>query len=209
MRAHFPTTWDVDPHRVHFTRWCHGLTEAQLTAPVENGGYVFAGGDSLRNYAPLIEAACRISDRIVIATRTRPGIPANVPENVVVREFSEVEYFEAMRRASAVVVALEGGTERSAGQNNYLNPMAMGKAVIVTDATGVQDYVQDGETGIVVPNGDASALARALDWVLPSSDAVRLERLRQSAREKVLIEFSPERYVDDPLALIDARVSPG
>lgn len=48
----FPHTWGVDPDRVHLTPWYYGLTDEQLAAPVAKEGYVFAGGDSMRDYRP-------------------------------------------------------------------------------------------------------------------------------------------------------------
>ena len=76
-----------------------------------------------------------------------------------------------MCAASVVVVALAGATERSAGQNNYLNPMALGKLVIVTDGTGVDEYVEHRRTALVVPAGDDESLAREIAWALDPANA--------------------------------------
>lgn len=52
-------------------------------------------------------------------------------------------------------------TYREGFPNVVLEAQAAGKPVITTNATGAIDSVEDGETGIVVPVGDASALAAA------------------------------------------------
>jgi glycosyltransferase involved in cell wall biosynthesis len=43
--------------------------------------------------------------------------------------------------------------------------MAMGRAVIVTRSEGILDYIIDGETGIVVDNGDVGALRDAVGYL--------------------------------------------
>jgi glycosyltransferase involved in cell wall biosynthesis len=46
--------------------------------------------------------------------------------------------------------------------NVLLEAFAWGRAVIATPVGGVPDLVRDGENGLLVPAGDAAALARAL-----------------------------------------------
>jgi glycosyltransferase involved in cell wall biosynthesis len=92
-----------------------------------------------------------------------------------------------------LVVPLVAST-RSAGQQTYLNGMALGAVTIVCDPLGAAyDYIKQGVNGVVVP-ADPSALAAAI------TDALRPERqehylaMRRRARDVVLAEFSPERY---------------
>jgi hypothetical protein len=197
----FPLTWGVDPERVRVTHWYHGLRDQDLHAPALPSEGVFAGGDSLRDYGPLLEAAARLDVPVRVAARQLP--PADLPPSVSFGEVDEEQYRELMRRARVVVVPLRGGTERSAGQNNYLNPMALGKLVVVTAGTGVDEYVEDGVTGLVVPPGDATALAHALHWALDPTQAARHDSIRRQARATVLERFSPESYVAQLLEVVD------
>ena len=41
--------------------------------------------------------------------------------------------------------------------------MAIGKPVVATETVGTVDYIESGETGLLVPPGDAEALAMAMD----------------------------------------------
>ena len=203
-RDSFPHLWRVDARRVHFTHWCHDLTSEELEAPVSDEPFVFAGGDSMRDYAALVEAARQLDHPVFIATRTRPGIPDDVPSNVTVREVSKEEYLDLMRRASVVVVALKGATERSAGQANYLDAMAMGKCVIVTDGTGVRDYVEPGKTALIVPPDDPTALTDAVRWALDPGHASETRKMRDEARSVARSRFGPDQYVKTLLAVVDA-----
>ncbi len=65
---------------------------------------------------------------------------------------------------------------------NQIEAMACGLPVVSTNVGGVAFVNQDGESGIVVPPGDADALAEAINRLL-RDDALR-ERLSQGARQR-------------------------
>ena len=69
--------------------------------------------------------------------------------------------------------------------NALLEASAMGLPVVSTWATGTQDVVADGETGTLVPVGDATALAWALRRYLEQPELARIhgEAGRRRARE--------------------------
>lgn len=69
--------------------------------------------------------------------------------------------------------------------------MAAGKPVIATNGGGVPEIVEDGRTGILVPMGDAAAMAEAICQVL--CDPVRAEEMGARARERVTDYFTLER----------------
>jgi glycosyltransferase involved in cell wall biosynthesis len=65
-----------------------------------------------------------------------------------------------------------------------LEAAACGRPLLVTDVPGCRHFVRDGIEGLLVPPGDATALADALQRLL-SSEAMRLA-MGQAARERVL-----------------------
>lgn len=80
-----------------------------------------------------------------------------------------------------------------------IEAMAAGRAVVSTRAGGVEDVVTDGETGVIVPIGDAPAVARAiLDLI---EDPARAARLGAAARAFVVARFGSRRLVGDIDAL--------
>lgn len=77
-----------------------------------------------------------------------------------------------------------------------LEAMACGKPVVSSDLlTGVRLVNRDGETGFLVPPGDPVALADAISRLL--GDADLRARLGQTARERVIRQFSADRMVDE------------
>jgi len=65
-----------------------------------------------------------------------------------------------------------------------------GRPVVATRGGGVTEIIRDGETGLLVPPGDASALAAAVGCIL--SHPALAERLAQKGREDVSQRFSLE-----------------
>jgi glycosyltransferase involved in cell wall biosynthesis len=64
---------------------------------------------------------------------------------------------------------------------------------VVTAIAGIPAMVADGRTGLVVPPGDAGALAAALERLLRDRSAI--ERFGNAARERYM-----ERYTDKQMA---------
>ena len=62
------------------------------------------------------------------------------------------------------------------------------RAAIVTDVPGCRHFVRDGVEGLVVPPGDAIALADALERL--ARDAGLRERLGAAARGKILDHYT-------------------
>jgi glycosyltransferase involved in cell wall biosynthesis len=197
----FAQVWGVAPSRVVFTPFCFTLPEDQVRDEGPGDGSVFAGGDSLREYGPLTEAAASLGAPLLLATSNVP--PGQTPANVRAGPLTHEQFVEALRRASVVVVPILPGVDRSAGQQTYLNAMALGKIVVVTDSPGARDYVEDGVDGRIVPPGDADALTEALRWALEDASGDVLEGMRACARRTALERFGPELYVRHVLGVVD------
>lgn len=207
-RVAFSRAWGVPPERVAYTPFYYTASDEDLAAPTSDDGGIFAGGDSLRDYGPLVSALEKLRAPVTLATslvsrEARARLPANVRCGRVPHE----EFMALMRAATVVVVPLADRRDRGAGQQTYLNAMAFGKLVVVSDAMGVRDYVEHGRTGLVVPPGDAAALARTLRWALDPANREACRDIAGRARETVRAKFSPERYVDAVLDVVHRSVA--
>jgi len=198
----FPDVWGVDEERVHVNHYYYTLTEEELAVSTQRDGSVFSGGRSKRDFTTLIEAAAGIEAPVTIGGQISPQDRKRLPRNVRAELSPHEEFISLLRRSSVVVVSLDQ-TNRSAGEQTYLNAMAMGKPVIVTDTMGVREYVEHGDTGLIVPPGDAGVLAAALEWVLDPANAAEVEAMARRAREVALTRFSPDAYIANLLAVLD------
>jgi glycosyltransferase involved in cell wall biosynthesis len=82
-----------------------------------------------------------------------------------------------------------------------LEAMAQSRPVVATAVGGTPELVLDGETGLLVPPGDAGALARALGTVLRDPELAR--RLGEAGRRRVLASFSLSAMTDRVLGLYE------
>lgn len=191
-RETFPRLWGFPADHVHEVRYWSANSDTVAAAVRADPGeaYVFAGGDSLRDYRTLIDAAPAIDAPVVIATRLPR--PSTLPPNVTYGPQTRERYDELAANATVTVVPLVHDSLRSGGQKTYLAAMALGQALVVPDAPGVRDYVTPGRTGLVPPAQDAAALAADVNRLL-REPATRAE-LGRAARVHALTDYTREAY---------------
>ena len=114
--------------------------------------------------------------------RLHPGVRRTVPVTDV---------REIWRRAEICVLPALG---RQGLPRSLLEAAACGRALIVTDGGG--GFVRDGVEGLLVPRGDAAALAEGLEHL--ARDADLRARLGEAARLRVLQGFT-EAHVKQAL----------
>ena len=83
--------------------------------------------------------------------------------------------------------------------NALLEGMACARAIVASNVGGMPDVVRDGENGVLVPPGDANALADAILSLL--ADPSRRARLGRAARATVESDFTPERELQRNLEI--------
>ncbi|MCS7106898.1 MAG: glycosyltransferase family 4 protein [Acidilobaceae archaeon] len=103
----------------------------------------------------------------------------------------EREKLELFRRAKVVVVP--SIVNESMGVV-ALEAMASGKPVIATKVGGLEEIVEDGKTGLLVPPGDSESLAKALDLLL--SDKELRSKLGHNARRAAEEKYSWNAVVE-------------
>lgn len=89
--------------------------------------------------------------------------------------------------------------------STVLDAMAMGLAVVGTRAGGIPEAVVDGETGLLVPVADPSALAEAIVSLM--TDPERRARFGEAGRRHVAQHFSVDQLVDRTFAVYQDVVS--
>lgn len=75
-----------------------------------------------------------------------------------------------------------------------LEAQVAGRAVVASRVGGVPELIDDGVDGLLVPPGDARALAAAVEGLL--TDPARAARLGDAARTRVLAHHAPDLWLD-------------
>ena len=157
----------------------------------QDDGYIFAGGDGQRDYPLLIEAVRDLPYRVIIAALQREHFAnIEIPKNVEIVTVSGREFLRLMAVARLNVVPLKWRPQHMGGEQTYLNAMALGKPVIVTDL-GASDYITNGVNGFLTPPGDIGALRDAIKRVM--EDRELATSLGHRARESAA-NFTPEKF---------------
>jgi glycosyltransferase involved in cell wall biosynthesis len=183
----------LDVPKKKFTFALYHATIYDTPYTVRDDGYVFAGGDSDRDYALLLEAVRGLPYRVIIASLNRNQFQGlEIPENVEIRNASEAEFIQLMAGASVNVVPLQPLPQHVGGEQTYANAMTMGKPTIVTDMYA-SDYIQNGITGILTAAGDAKALQQAIKELMDNPESAH----RMGARAKEAARaFTPEKFFE-------------
>jgi glycosyltransferase involved in cell wall biosynthesis len=207
----FPGLWKISADKVGVCLCYHHVSDEELSRHEPgNDRHIFAGGDSCRDYAPLVEAARRFPDTtFVLATAWTSPTPLPPNVKIVLKErtkTSHAEFVRLMWTARAVVVPIRQGLHRSIGQQTFLNSMYMGKPTIISKGLGVRDHVVDGEHALVV-DGSVDGYVKALGWVLDPQNQLAVIRMADRGRERARI-FSPAHTADRLCEEVEALLSP-
>lgn len=151
--------------------------KAGPSAPSPGGAYLYSvGNDPLRDFPTLAQAVAGLEIRTLIQTRKQVPAPAGARVETDPGWVTYEQLRDRYAHAAVVVVPLLP-TVRAGGINGLLEAMSMGRPVIATRSEGIEDYVRDGETALVVPPRDPAALRAAIDRLLANpSEAGRIGR---------------------------------
>jgi glycosyltransferase involved in cell wall biosynthesis len=181
------------------------LTGAPLDDRLPAKPFLLFVGDLSRDKGVhvLLEAYSRLVRRpplVLMGRRTR-DTPATLPEGVrVIDGCPHPVVMDAFRRCLAAVAP-------SVWPEPFglvvLEAMTAGSPLVAAAAGGIKDIVVDGETGLMVPPGDAGELRGALQRLLDEPDLRR--RLGAGARARAL-RFTASRVIPRVEDLYDSIV---
>jgi glycosyltransferase involved in cell wall biosynthesis len=156
-------------------------------------------------------AAPRVPDATlhVVGLGTLRGVPEELVRDLPAQttwaeRLTTPEVARALDEATILVLP-----SRSEGLGRVVvEAFCRGRGVVASRVGGIPDLVEDGMSGLLVPPGDAHALAEALVRVL--SDRALAERLGAEGRRGVEGWLAtPEEYARRIRELVDAVVTPG
>jgi glycosyltransferase involved in cell wall biosynthesis len=116
---------------------------------------------------------------------------------IVFQEKLQDYYRAADMLALPCIIAGDG--DRDGIPVALIEAMAIGRPVVSTQVSGIPELVEHGQTGLLVPPGDAEALAEALLTLI--RDEPLRQRMGQASREKVVKQFSLDENIAQVAAL--------
>ena len=148
-------------------------------------GFILFVGDMMRlkgiDVLAKAYAGLKGAPPLVLIGRRAPDTPSEFPPNVLVMgTWPHAAIMHAWRRSLFGVLPSVGP---EACATVVMEAMASGKTVVASDIGGMPDLIDPEETGLLVPAGDATALAAAMQRLI--DDRLLLDRLASTAVARV------------------------
>jgi glycosyltransferase involved in cell wall biosynthesis len=168
--------------------------------------------DTWKGQEVFLRAMARVKDELpgakgVIVGDPPPGKPEcrerllalsgelALSENLVFSAF----YMDVPAIMSALDVLVLASTSPEPFGRVLIEAMAAGKPVIASDAGAAREIIENGVQGLLVPAGDAEALAHAIVHLLTHRDVATI--MGQKGRARVRERFGMQAYVEGVQAI--------
>lgn len=164
---------------------------------------IVGGIRPVKDHATLVRAVAQVvtlrplTRLLIVGTDYGAGLKEELARLAATLGIREAVRFAGIRHDTPELLALSDvyvNSSVSEGMSNtILEAMATGKPVVATAVGGNSELVADGETGLLVPAGDPTGLARGIEQVL--SDAELATRMGRAGRARVERRHRMERMV--------------
>lgn len=128
--------------------------------------------------------------RVAVQTTSEKPAPVGIETLPMLSHSALRDYY---RRASVVLVATKPNLHVS-GMTVALESMATARPVVITSTPGMDDYVEDGVSGLLCTPGDSQGMADAVLSLL--DDPVAAERMGRMGREVVENRHTTEQMAE-------------
>ena len=167
-REIYAAYFELPAERFDMLHWGVQAPDVNLNAPpVVDGHYICALGSQGRDYKTLLLAMRRLPRLrlVIVATPANFANIANlsIPANVTVK--TDIPLAQAMNiltHSRFMVLPLRGSAV-PCGHVTIVSAMHLGKAVIATGSSGLEDYITPRLTGLTCPAQDDTAWVNAIE----------------------------------------------
>lgn len=181
----------ISEHKFELILWGSAHPLVQPGPRQIEARYVVSMGGEARDYATLVNVARAMTNTLfVLIVKPASLSGLQLPPNVKV--FTSIPWVDAWSLvfyADLAVIPLRSAVSPN-GHVTLVGGMHLGKAHVVTDSSGLTDYVTNGETALMVPAGDAAAMQMAIESLL--SNPGLANRLGSAAKD-----FAEENCSDE------------
>lgn len=190
----------IPEKRIAFLRW---PVDTKFWRPMDvPTDMICSVGREMRDFPTLIRAMEGLDIRCHIATGAFRGVMdstvkaiydmGKLPDNVTVGKLNLMELRTMYARSKFVVIPLLP-TDTDNGTTSIIEAMAMGKAVICSQAEGQVDVIRHGENGLFVPLQDPKALREAILYLWNSPSVA--EAMGREGRKLMERDFALDSFV--------------
>ena len=166
-----------------------------------------------KGHTHLFQAVERLradNPRIALVLAGTGPLEADLKEEARARGLTPITHFLGFRSdiadvAAAFDIAVLPSVGCDASSAAIKESMALGIPIVATDIGGARGMIRNGETGFVVPPGDAGALEKALRVLI--ADPARARGLAESARLEVVARYSIGQLAESTLLAYETALA--
>lgn len=164
---------------------------------------ILAVGRSGRDYPTLVRAVAGEDVEVTILCDQKESLGGVTegPNIRVLRDCYGACYLEKLRATDIVVVPL-AVHDISAGQMTIIQAMAYARPVVASRTPTVEDYVTDGENGLLVALGSPEELRAAIRRL--RDDPALYQRLQRAAHAAYVARFSADAAVRNLVTAVES-----
>lgn len=164
-----------------------------------NVGYLLFLGkiEPIKGIYPLMEACRSVPEvRLILAGRVEEPLASELPGLLTPNaQYVGLKYGEELRQLLSNSLAVTLPSLCYENQPfSILEAFACGKPVIASDLGGMTELVKNNERGLLIPAGDAKALAGAMRWMV--SHQAEAKEMGQRAYQYALANHGPEQHYE-------------
>lgn len=128
-----------------------------------NNPFLLAMGSAQRDYPTLFKAVEKLGLRTVVIAGNHALAGLTIPDNVEVRSGLTMDECLKLAQKARISVVPLFDNQTASGQVTIVEAMRMNRPVIATRCIGSEDYIKNGETGLLVEPHSVDDLAQAIE----------------------------------------------
>lgn len=192
--------------RFDFVRWGVNYPDFKNTPPQHDGDYICAVGGNARDYATFIDTMRELPNiSAIVVVRPHNLVGLQIPDNVKVLTDIPMDDAYSVIANSRIMVLPLVGNEIPCGHVTIVVAMYLGIPSIVTDSSGVDDYITEGETGLLCVPASKESMRQAILKLW--NDPALCLKLSSNSSEFAHSKCSEQNYVIHFKQFIEKRVN--
>lgn len=164
--------FDIPIEKIDMLHWAVHVPKVDSTeAPLETGRYICALGSQGRDYATLFATMKKLPNiKLVLVASSDSIMGLSIPDNIKIYTHIPLAQAQNILAHCAFMVLPLRDSEVPCGHVTIVSSMFFGKAIVVTNSLGVQDYILDDETGLFYEPKNDNDLSEKINSLWDDTD---------------------------------------
>ncbi len=173
-----PSTWEMKQYQEWLRLPAEKFTFAHYQCPLfpivekeeEDDPFILALGSANRDFKTFFRAVEELGIRTIVVSSDKVMEGLSIPGNVEVNNRLSRDDCRLLAQRARINAVPIGDTDTASGHVTIVEAMAMRRPLVVTECSGLIDYVEDGVTALTCRANDVGDMKRKLQKLWESPD---------------------------------------